>query len=202
MKIAGVFTDETFTPGSTSGLLLAGERLLNPGKDAKGQDGKPKFPMPKDEEIRLKFNSMAGEAFAGNPEAMQITYQATRAAYAALTAQQGDFSGALNDKMLKEAIQRATGGVADVNGGVVIKPWGMDDSTFKSVAKTEFGRAVERAGMPQMKDQWSRMRLQNTKGGYLVKSGTGYLLGKDGNPVLLRVTDPNDASGLADRIPK
>jgi hypothetical protein len=36
----------------------------------------------------------------------------------------------------------------------------------------------------------------------LVKSGTGYLLGKDGNPVLLRVNDPNDPSGIADRIPK
>lgn len=202
MKISGFFSDETFTPGSTAGLLLAGERLLNPGKDAKGQDGKPTFPMPKDADLRLKFNSMAGEAFAGNPEAMQITYQATRAAYAALTAQKGDYSGALNDSMLKEAIQRATGGVADVNGGVVIKPWGMDDSTFKSVARAEFGRAVEQAGMPQMKDQWPRLRLQNTKGGYLVKSGTGYLLGKDGNPVLLRVNDPNDASGLADRIPK
>lgn len=202
MKISGFFSDETFTPGSTAGLLLAGERLLNPGKDAKGQDGKPTFPMPKDADIRLKFNSMAGEAFAGNPEAMQITYQATRAAYAALTAQKGDYSGQLNDSMLKEAVQRATGGVADVNGGVVIKPWGMDDSTFKTVAKAEFGRAVEQAGVPQMKDQWPRLRLQNTKGGYLVKSGTGYLLGKDGNPVLLRVTDPNDPSGLADRIPK
>lgn len=202
MKISGFFSDETFTPGSTAGLLLAGERLLNPGKDAKGQDGKPTFPMPKDADIRLKFNSMAGEAFAGNPEAMQITYQATRAAYAALTAQKGDYSGQLNDSMLKEAVQRATGGVADVNGGVVIKPWGMDDSTFKSVVTKEFGKAVEQAGVPQMKDQWPRLRLQNTKGGYLVKSGTGYLLGKDGNPVLVKVSDPNDPSGLVDRIPK
>jgi hypothetical protein len=202
MKIPGFFSDETFTPGSTAGLLLAGERLLNPGKDAKGQDGKPTFPMPKDADIRLKFNSMAGEAFAGNPEAMQITYQATRAAYAALTAQKGDYSGQLNDSMLKEAIQRATGGIADINGGVVIKPWGMDDSTFKSEAQREFIKEVSRAGVPMVGQQWDRMRLQNTKGGYLVKSGTGYLLGKDGNPVLLRVNDPNDASGLANRIPK
>lgn len=202
MKIGGWFSDETFTPGSTAGLLLAGERLLNPGKDAKGQDGKPTFPMPKDADLRLKFNSMAGEAFAGNPEAMQITYQATRAAYAALTAQKGDYSGTLSESTLTEAIQRATGGVADVNGGVVIKPWGMDDSTFRNVAKTEFRKAVEQAGMPQMKDQWPRLRLQNTKGGYFVKSGTGYLLGKDGNPVLVKISDPNEPSGMADRIPK
>ena len=202
MTLPGWFSDETFTPGSTAGLLLAGERLLNPGKDAKGQDGKPTFPMPKDADIRLKFNSMAGEAFAGNPEAMQITYQATRAAYAALTAQKGDYSGQLNDSMLKEAVQRATGGVTDVNGGVVIKPWGMDDSTFRATVQREFVKEVSRAGVPMAGEQWPRMRLQNTKGGYLVKSGTGYLLGKDGNPVLLRVADPNDPSGMADRIPK
>jgi len=202
MKISGFFSDETFTPGSTAGLLLAGERLLNPGKDAKGQDGKPTFPMPKDTDIRMEFNAKAGEAFAGSPQAYQLTYQATRAAYAALTAQKGDFSGVLNKPMLKEAIQRATGGIADVNGGVVVTPWGMDQSTFRETARREFGRAVDQAGIPQMKDQWPRLRLQNTKGGYLVKSGTGYLLGKDGNPVLLRVNDPNDPSGLADRIPK
>jgi hypothetical protein len=202
MKISGFFSDETFTPGSTAGLMLAGERILNPGKDAKGQDGKPTFPMPKDADIRLKFNSMAGDAFAGNQEAYQIAYQAARATYAGLVAQKGDYSGALNDGILKEAIQRSTGGVADINGARVVKPWGMDDSTFKNTVKREFIGAVKQAGIPQTADQWPRMQLQNTKGGYLVKSGTGYLLGKDGNPVMLRVTDPNDPSGMADRIPK
>jgi hypothetical protein len=202
MKISGFFSDETFTPGSTAGLMLAGERILNPGKDAKGQDGKPTFPMPKDADIRLKFNSMAGDAFAGNQEAYQIAYQAARATYAGLVAQKGDYSGALNDGILKEAIQRSTGGVADINGARVVKPWGMDDSTFKNVVKAEFAKQTTAAGIPQMKDQWPRLQLQNTKGGYLVKSGTGYMLGKDGNPILLRVNDPNDPSGMADRIPK
>ena len=200
MKISGFFSDETFTPGSTAGLMLAGERILNPGKDAKGQDGKPTFPMPKDQDIRLAFNSQAGDAFAGNPEAYQIAYQAARATYAGLVAQKGDYSGNLNDGLLREAIQRSTGGVANINGARVVKPWGMDDSTFKNVVKAEFGRQTAAAGIPQMKDQWPRLQLQNTKGGYLVKSGTGYLLGKDGNPVLLRVTDPNDPSGLVERI--
>lgn len=202
MKVGGLFSDDTFTPGSTSALMLAGERILNPGKDQKGQDGKPTFPMPKDAEMRLKFNSMAGDAFAGNPEAYQISYQAARAAYAGLVSQKGDYSGTLNDGLLKEAVQRVTGGVADINGARVVKPWGMDDSTFKDVTRREFGRVVESAGMAAMKDQWPRMQLQNTKGGYLVKSGTDYLLDKRGNPILLRVTDPNDPSGLADRIPK
>ena len=186
MKISGFFSDETFTPGSTAGLMLAGERILNPSKDAKGQDGKPTFPMPKDQDIRLAFNSQAGDAFAGNPEAYQIAYQAARATYAGLVAQKGDYSGNLNDGLLREAIQRSTGGVADINGARVVKPWGMDDSTFKNVVKAEFGRQTAAAGIPQMKDQWPRLQLQNTKGGYLVKSGTGYLLGKDGNPILLR----------------
>jgi hypothetical protein len=108
----------------------------------------------------------------------------------------------LNDGLLKEAIQRTTGGVADINGGRVVKPWGMDDSTFKNIVQKEFIKTVTAQGVPMAVEQWPRMQLQNTKGGYLVKSGTGYLLGKDGNPVLLRVTDPNDPSGLMNRIPK
>jgi hypothetical protein len=202
MTVPGWFSDQTFTAGSTSGLMLAGERILNPGKDAKGQDGKPTFPMPKDQDIRLAFNSQAGDAFAGNPEAYQVSYQAAKAAYAGLVSQKGDYSGNLNDGLLKEAIQRTTGGVADINGGRVVKPWGMDDSTFKNIVQKEFIKTVTAQGVPMAVEQWPRMQLQNTKGGYLVKSGTGYLLGKDGNPVLLRVTDPNDPSGLMNRIPK
>ena len=199
---------DAFTPQSTASLMLSGERLLNKTAGDKAQDGKSKgFPMPKDDEMRRIFNTSTQGAFGDNYDAYDIQFQAARAIYAGLT--KGEPAPDLNSAKWKEAIQRSTGGITNLNGnGNVIKPWGMDDGQFKDLAHRGFVEAVRNAGLPaDVSAQWSRFALENTRGGYLVKSGTGYLTDRAGNPVIVRVNEPQpfrDASGrkLVDLIPK
>lgn len=199
---------DAFTPQSTASLMLSGERLLNKTAGDKAQDGKSKgFPMPKDDEMRRIFNTSTQGAFGDNYDAYDIQFQAARAIYAGLT--KGEPAPDLNSAKWKEAIQRSTGGITNLNGnGNVIKPWGMDDGQFKDLAHRGFVEAVRSAGLPaDVSAQWSRFALENTKGGYLVKSGTGYLTDRAGNPVIVRINEPQqtrDAAGrrLVDLIPR
>jgi hypothetical protein len=46
--------------------------------------------------MRTKFSDTFGEVFAGAPDAFDVQYQAAQAYYAALSAEAGDFSGALD----------------------------------------------------------------------------------------------------------
>lgn len=210
MEVGRLFKD-TFTPGSTAALALEGERLINPTRGDKAQDGRGKpMPMPKDADMRSAFNDVTEGVFAASPSAYDATYQYAQAIYAGLAARRGDYSGELNSSLWKESIQRATGGVANFNGaGNIQLPWGMAEHEFKDKAAQAFRAAVRQYGLPEtVIDQFPRLGLQNLKGNqYLVKSGTGYLVGKNGQPVVIVVDEETgftDARGrrLRDQIPK
>jgi hypothetical protein len=179
-----------------------GEALMNPTKATQGQDGKGReFPMPKDQEMRDQFNKVAGTAFMGDPNGANFAYQAVKAYYAAKAAREGDISGTLNSGRAEEAITAVLGGVTDVNGkGQVLRPWGMDESRFNNEAKAAFDKAIQANGYKgSMLDNWGAYGLQSAGDGkYLLRTGTGYLQGRDGQPVLL---DLNGPRSLVDMIP-
>lgn len=183
----GWVKDAPYVPQDVAALLLEGEALLNPTKATKAEDGKGTvLPMPPDKEMRATFNEQLGAAFAGSPRMASDTYQAVRAYYAAKAARAGDLSGELNPDRLDEAIEAVTGGTSEVGNGVTLRPWGMSEDRFQQAVRDEFGRKVKSSAYPDAVLDRFRLEIAGP-GQYVLVSGTGYLLDKQGQPVVLEL---------------
>ena len=199
MVIRNTFTpDQWLQQRDVAGQILEGEALLNPSKSAKAGDGKGKeFPMPKEQDLRDQFTSAVGKAFAGDPRGADFAFQAVKAYYAGASARAGDVSGQTDSGRLKEAIIAVTGGVSDINGkGEVVRPWGMSERDFKDKSAAAFTKAMAANGYTGSQlDQFGAYGLESAGDSkYLLKSGTGYLVGRDGRPVVLDLTPAPDLS--------
>lgn len=187
-------SNDVFTQSDVAAKLLKGEALLNPNKASKGEDGKSRgFQMPKETDMRSQFANQMGKAFADHPEAADIAYQAVKAYYAAASSEAGDISGNLDSTRLDKAIAAVTGKPTNVNGnGEVIRPWGMDESTFNNTLKQKFTQAMKDNGLSGTQvDNWGLYGVQPVGDGlYAVRMGTGYLNGKDGRRIVLDLTTP------------
>jgi len=178
--------DDVYKPQQVAQLMLEGEAILNPTKAAAGQDGKGgKYPLPKESDFMSQFSNQVGNAFAGNPTAYSAAMQGVKAYYVGKAAREGDLSDQLDSKRLQEAINAVTGGVTSINGSNVIRPWGMPDDIFKDRAKVAFEGTIKAKGMVA---SYGGVTLQNYgDGSYLVRSGTDFLRGPDGAPVVIDV---------------
>lgn len=189
---------ETFPSQDVAAVMLEGEALMNPGKAAKGENGAGKtFPMPKEQELRDAFANKVGKAFAGDPNGAAFAFQAVKAYYAGKAARDGDVTGTLDSGRLQNAITAVIGGVSDINGnGEVLRPWGMDEALFKNAAKAAFEKAIEANGYKGTQlDVWGAYGLQSAGDSkYLVRTGTGYLVDKQGRPIMLDLLAPPPAA--------
>ncbi len=153
--------------------------------------------MPKETDLRDEFNSVVGDAFAGNPTSAAQAYDVAKDYYAGLMARKGNTSGEYDSDMWTEAINAATGGIYDYNGqGSVLLPWGMSEDNFdKEVSKAWQEQIVDKG----IKAPTGDYGLQ-THGDalYLVKLGNGYLLDKQGRPVVLSLEQASQNVRLAD----
>lgn len=184
--------DDVYAQRDVAAIMLEGEALLNPGKGAKGEDGKAGkgIAMPKEEDIRNQFTSVVGRAFSADPNGANFAYQAVKAYYAGKSAREGDVSGVVDSGRLKEAINAVIGGVTDVNGkGEVIRPWGMSEERFKNGLQYAFTAAIAANGYKgSLLDNFGAYGAQSAGDGkYLLRSGSGYLTDKSGNPIVLDV---------------
>lgn len=191
--------DDSYQPQQVAQLMLEGEAILNPTKTAAGQDGKGgKYPLPKENDFMAEFNNQVGNAFAGNPGAASAAMQGVKAYYVGKAAREGDLSDVINTKRMQEAINAVTGGVTDINGSNVIRPWGMPEDIFKDRAKLAFDGTIKGKGMVA---SYGGVTLQNYGDGtYLVRSGTDFLRGPDGAPVVIDVVS-GAAPAAADARP-
>lgn len=204
-----VRADTKQTPREVGALLLEGERLLNPTRGDKAQDGRTKgFPMPKEEDFKREFSDQVGRAFAGDPQGADTAYQAVKAYYAGSAAREGNLSGDLDRALLRKSLNAITGGIVNYNGrGEVLVPWGMDEPGFKDAVRKAWPATVKNAGLDEA--QWGSMLpalgLQNLGDSrYLVRNGTGYLLGKNGRPVEVNLSDTRDSAAVrrAKQVPQ
>ena len=194
--------DQVFQQKDVAGIMLEGEALLNPNKLDKSENGKGKtFPLPKEQDMRDQFTSAVGKAFAADPNGANFAYQAVKAYYVGKSAREGDVSGQIDTGRMKDAINAVIGGVTDINGkGDVVRPWGMSDERFNNGAKAAFDAQIQANGYKGTAlDNWGAYGLQSAGDSkYLVRSGTGYLTDKSGNPLLLDLTEK---PSMADQIP-
>lgn len=143
----------------------------------------------------MEFNNQIGNAFAGNPSAASSAMQGVKAYYLGKAAREGDMSDLINTKRMREAINAVTGGVSEINGSNVIRPWGMPEDIFKDRAKVIFDATIKNKGMTA---SYGGVTLQNYGDGtYLVRSGTDFLRGPDGAPVIIDVIQGAAASSAA-----
>lgn len=187
----------TITPTVAATTILQGESILNPPKDAKKQDGRGgNFPMPKDVDMEREFSDFVGVSFRGDAVGYSAALQAYRAYYAGKASQMGILSPDLDTNISKEALQAVTGGVIDYNSnGKVLKPWGMPDESFKNTVKLKFDEAMKSNGYTGTRmDNLDSYGLQSFREGqYLMTNGTNYLVGKNGQPIVIDTRSPNPA---------
>lgn len=183
----GLFSDAPrVTAEQVSQRVLIGEDLLNPTKGDKASDGKPKFPMPKETDLRGVWAGYVGKAYAGAPGTEADTYQAFRAYYAAELATAGDYSGQFNPEAAERAARAVTGGVVDYNGWQIVLPWGLSEDYVLDRLRAGWTEQAKAAGIPAV--PFESIDLQTVGDGvYAVNAGTGPVRGKDGMPIYLRV---------------
>jgi hypothetical protein len=177
--------------GDVAATMLTGENILNKTKADKGTDGKSSgFPIPKEQDFRTTFSSVVGNVFANRPEAFDIAMQSVRSYYTGKAAQDGDVSGEIDTKRMKQAITATIGRPVSVGGGSpVLAPWGMDEDTFHSKAKTSFEAEMTKHGMPAaLTNNFGVFGLENRTGDtYRVVQGGDYLRDKSGQPIIINV---------------
>ncbi|WP_272666621.1 hypothetical protein [Providencia sp. PROV069] len=170
-------SDIVVSPQQAAQLIVQGSTARKSGKD---------FVLPKDTELREEFADFVGDVFAGDIDGANSAYEVAKDAYAGMMAKNGNINGEYDKDIWQQAINIATGGIYDFNGrGKVMLPWGMDGDTFKKQVKSELkyhepeigNISVDIIGMQSLGDSQ-----------YLIKRGSGYLLYKDGTPVIIDLT--------------
>ncbi|CVF30980.1 MULTISPECIES: hypothetical protein [Serratia] len=142
--------------------------------------------IPKDSDLRPDFVDAVGNAFAGDAAGAAQAYEVAKDYYAGLMAKKGDVSGEYDRDAWTQAVNVATGGVYDYNGqGEVLLPWGMSEGQFDSAVNTAWKSQIVDAGIKAPPGQYGLQSFGDSQ--YLIKLGAGYLLGKDGNPVVLSI---------------
>jgi hypothetical protein len=186
----GMFSDNTvLQPRKVAATMLEGEAILNPTRGAKAQDGRGgKFPMPKEADLELAFTQAVGKAFRNDAAGFGTAYQAFKAYYAGAASQRGVLSEQIDNKLAKEAIAAATGGVIDFNGaGEVLKPWGTSDDQFKNEIAAEFNRLIEVVGYKgtSLDNLRAYGLLGLGQGRYAVVNGSDALRAPTGQAIIL-----------------
>jgi hypothetical protein len=171
-------------------LILRGQQILtpNPKEDGKSHmGGKALIPMPEEKMLVSEWNNHTGGAFKGKEQAADLFSQTAKAIYAARSAEEGDYSGIINAKRWKSAIELATGGIGEHNGARIVLPYGVEIDTFRDRLKVRVDGLVKTAQPAAATAQdLRRLPLENVGDGrYLFRRGAGYVIDKNGRPLIL-----------------
>ncbi|HAF1610242.1 TPA: hypothetical protein G8M64_004595 [Salmonella enterica] len=185
------------------------------------------IPMPSDDGqggMKDEFVKLAGDAFAGHPDAFTEMKSVVQAAYAGLSAKVGDYSGKLNSDRYKDAFNLVTGGVTSMGGHQTVIPWGMSEDDFRDKARKEImtairdktdllnhpvdspvvtpeaGASLNLASLQKKTDsEYFESQTAATTGlinvgfgRYYVKQGNTLVFDKNGNPLEIDFSKPND----------
>lgn len=200
VAVAGIYQARglrTTAGRDVADLLLRGQAILTPftkKEDGSGHEGgRSLIKMPEERLMLSEFNATTGDAFKGKEQAMDLFYQATKAVYAARSAEEGDYSGTLDAKRWQAAVQLATGGVQPHNGARIVMPYGMAYDVFQNTLKSRVDDLVRTdPPLAATADDLRRLPLENFGDGkYLFRRGAGYVVNKQGRPL---VVDLNPAA--------
>lgn len=189
--------------------IIAGERILNPSRDQRKEDGKPRNPTPLPPDFDQLYAKAMGDALAYNPGAADQGRQAVAAHYVASASNAGKLGkDAADPELVKASIAAVVGAPVEYGGlGKVIGPWGMEASTARERLNRAYADALERGDIPRTGPyaSLSRVRLVNrpaAEGQYVIAVGDGFLKRKDGQVIVLDINPPTFPRGLVDQVPR
>lgn len=173
-------------------LILRGQAILTPNTKEDGEGhlgGKALLKMPEGKLLLSDWNSVTGDAFKGKEQAADLFMQTAKAIYAARSAEEGDYSGVIDSGRWKSAINLATGGIQSHNGSKIVMPYGLGYDQFQNTLKTQTEQIVRDGGAFNTNaSEMMRLPLENVGDGrYLFRRGAGYLVNKDGRPVVVNL---------------
>jgi hypothetical protein len=192
LAVAGIYQARglrTTENRDVADLILRGQSILTPNKKEDGSGhmgGAALIKMPEEKLLLSDWTSVTGDAFKGKEQAADLFMQTAKAIYAARSAEEGDYSGMIDSKRWKAAINMATGGIESHNGSKIVLPYGMGYDNFQNALRAQVDRIVQDGGaLNTTAREMMRLPLENVGDGrYLFRRGTGYLVGKDGRPVV------------------
>lgn len=202
--------DKTLGAREVAVTMLEGERLLNPTKTAKGEDGKPVtrgFYLPETKTLQSAFTNAVGSAFASRPAAAENAFAAIQAYYvgkAAKTGRLASQSKDIDNDLVQESIKAVLGTVVDYNGnGQVFAPVGMSRDRFEDRIERAFEVSLRKRGLPDsMRDLLGNVGLRNAGDGtYYLTQGRSFVTDASGAPLTLDVNAPltSGVSGTYDK---
>lgn len=204
----GWWSDErVYKPADVAGTILEGERLLNPIKADRADNGKGGFPMPSDDDLRTDFADAVGAAFGSNADGANSAYQAYKAYYAGRAAQDGDYSGKVSKKLSKEALAAVLPGVSDINGkGEVFRPYAMGEDTFEQALQNGYGEFMQQQGLAGTEidnfNAWQVMSLPNNRYAFRAGDFLRYVSGpKKGQAYIVDMGVAPSSAGRINRAP-
>lgn len=172
-----ISSDISISPQDAAQLIVQGNMAIKSGKD---------FVMPKDAELRESFAEKVGDTFSGDISGASSAFSVAKDAYAGLMSKKGNLSGEYDDDTWTQAINIATGGIHDYNGmGNIMLPWGMDIDDFDARVNRSWGKIAPEVGR-QSNEKIGLKSFGDSQ--YLIKQGSGYILNKDGSPVVIDLT--------------
>lgn len=88
----------------------------------------------KDAALRQTQQDYFGNALFARPDAQASIYEAALSLYAKRSAEEGDLTGVVNSKRMKESLDRITGGMVNYNGQKIVTPQpGMSQPQFDAL---------------------------------------------------------------------
>lgn len=168
-------------------LILRGQAILMPNTKTDGgghAGGQSLIKMPGNDMMLSEWNNETGMAFRGKEQAADLFMQTAKAIYAARSAESGDYSGILDTKRWRSAINLATGGIQSHNGEKLVMPYGLRYDQFQDRLKAQ-APELAKSALNVTANEMARLPLENIGDGrYLFRRGTGYLVDKNGHPVV------------------
>jgi hypothetical protein len=176
---AGAIADQN---PQAAAMVLQGAAMLKP----QGEKKEVSIVMPPEGAFRKAWQDTgATEAYAGNQRESDMAMQAAMAYYTAAypISQRNDKT--VDADTWKKAVEATTGGVIEYGTGKTLAPYGMKPSDFPDAVSKVWPTIMSQAGLdPKDHSPQSYTMTDIGPGQYAVTSGSGYLPGKDGQPVV------------------
>lgn len=184
--------------GEPARLILEGQALLRPPRKADGTPDQGKlWPMPPEQDIRLRFQILEQGAFTGNAGYRNSALQATNAIYAKLSVDAGDTTGILKSDRYEQAFNLATGGVGSYGGRSVVLPYGMSQNDFERGMNLRIndivasGRLDKDITASEIRGRWTIDPIGD--GRYEFRNGNSFMVDKTGKAVVVNFNlEPED----------
>ncbi len=146
---------------------------------------------PTEKNMLAAFDEASGDAFPAGSQQRADAYLAYKSIYMGIAAdnnlQHDAKTPLVDDKTSRIAISLSTGGISEINGSKVVRPWGMSETAFDDRHELELERLSKQSGFStgQLEDMPLRP-VPRLPGSYYLMNGSDIQM-KDGKPLVVKI---------------